>query len=99
MITNKCSKVRGQKCTCFDKNSVNEKFLVKTFYCSNMSRKRKIGDVDWSAVENARKVKRVFALKKDEDDCYHCPVISCDHPGLTSKWGCRKQYTAMVFLF
>ena len=56
-----------------------------------MSRKQKIGDVDWSAVENARKVKRVLALKKDEDDCYHCPVINCDHPGFTSKRGCRKH--------
>ena len=56
-----------------------------------MSIKRKIGDVDWSAVENARKVKRVLALKKDEDDCYHCPVINCDHPGFTSKRGCRKH--------
>ena len=56
-----------------------------------MSRKRKIGDVDWSAVENARKVKRVLVLKKDEDDCYHCPVINCDHPGFTSKQGCRKH--------
>ena len=43
-----------------------------------MSRKRKIGDVDWSAVENAREVKRVLALKKDEDDCYHCLVINCN---------------------
>ena len=38
--------------------------------------------MDWSAVENAMKVKRVLALKKDEDDCYHCPVINCNHPGL-----------------
>ena len=37
------------------------------------------------------KVKRVLALKKDEDDCYHCPVINCDHPGFTSKQGCRKH--------
>ena len=56
-----------------------------------MSRKRKIGDVDWSAVENARKVIRVLALKKDEDDCYHCPVINCNHPGFTSKRGCQKH--------
>ena len=56
-----------------------------------MSRKQKFGDVDWSAVENAWKVKRVLALKKDEDDCYHCPVINCDHPGFTSKRGCRKH--------
>ena len=56
-----------------------------------MWRKRKIGDVDWSAVENATKVERVLALKKDEDDCYHCPVINCDHPGFTSKRGCRKH--------
>ena len=33
----------------------------------------------------------MLALKKDEDDCYHCPVINCDHPGFTSKWGCRKH--------
>ena len=49
-----------------------------------MSRKRKIGDMDCSAVENARKVKRVLALKKGEVDCYHCPVINCDHPGFTT---------------
>ena len=28
---------------------------------------------------------------KDEDDCYHCPVINCNHPGFTSKWECRKH--------
>ena len=56
-----------------------------------MLRKQKFFDVDWSAVENARKVKRVLALKKDEDDCYHCPVINSDHSGFTSKRGCRKH--------
>ena len=53
-----------------------------------MSRKRKIGTVDWSAVENARKVKRVLKIKKDED---HCSVINYDHPGFTNKRGCRKN--------
>ena len=56
-----------------------------------MSRKRKIGDVDWSAVENATKVKRELALKTDEGDCYHCPVMNCNHPGFTSKRGCQKH--------
>ena len=60
-----------------------------------MSRKRKIGDVDWSAVENARKVKRVLALKEDEDDCYHCPVINFDHPGFTTKRGCQKHVNSI----
>ena len=80
-----------QKCICFDQNSIKNKFLVKTFSCSTCRENKKIGDVDWSAVENARKGKRVLALKKDEDDCYHCPVINCDHPGFTSKLGCRKH--------
>ena len=56
-----------------------------------MSRNRKIGDVDWSALENARKVKRVLPFKKDEDDFYHCPAISGNHPGFTSKGGCQKH--------
>ena len=56
-----------------------------------MSRKRKLGDLDWSAAENAREVTRVLALKEDEDGCYHCPVINCNHPGFTCKWGCRKH--------
>ena len=51
-----------------------------------MSRKRKLCDV-----ENARKVKRVLALNKDEDDCYHCPVIHWDHPGFANKRRCRKH--------
>ena len=56
-----------------------------------MSRKQTIGDVDCSAVENARKVKRVLALKKDEYDCHHRPVINCYHTGFTSKRGCRNH--------
>ena len=50
------------------------------------------GFLSWGVfVLEPRKVKRVLALKKDEDDCYHCPVMNCDHPGFTSKWGCRKH--------
>ena len=67
-----------------------------------MSKKLKIGDVDWSAVENAKKLKQVLALKKDEDDCYHCLVVNCDHPGFTSKQRCRKHVNNIhpwVFLF
>ena len=64
-----------------------------------MSRKRKIGDVDQSAVENAMKVKRVLALKKDEDDCDNCPVINCDHPGFTSKRGFRKHVNDIYPLY
>ena len=33
----------------------------------------------------------MLALKKNEDDCYHCPVINSNHPGFTSKQGCRKH--------
>ena len=61
-----------------------------------MSRKRKLGDVDWSAVENAREVKRVLALKKDEDACYHCPVINCDHPVFTSKRDVENMSTIYI---
>ena len=33
----------------------------------------------------------MLALKKNEDDYYYCPVVICDHPGFTSKRGCRKH--------
>ena len=51
----------------------------------NMSRKRKVDDVYWPALENARKHKRVLVLKKDDKEIYHCPVESCRHPGFTGK--------------
>ena len=68
----------------------------------NTSRKSKVDDVDWSALENAREHKRVLVLKKDDNEIYHCPVESCSHPGFTSKRGCRKhikKHTSSVFLF
>ena len=77
--------VKKQECMSFDRSSIYNELLVKTFYFSTCQKKRKIGDVDWSAAENAREVKRVLALKKDEDDCYHCPVVNWNHAGLTSK--------------
>ena len=67
-----------------------------------MSRKRKVDDVDWSALENAREHKSVPVLKKDDKEVYHCPVENCSHPGFTSKRGCKKtykQHTSLVFLF
>ena len=57
----------------------------------NMSRKRKVDDVDWSALENVREHKRVLVLKKDDKEIYHCAEESCSHPGFTSKRGCRKH--------
>ena len=57
----------------------------------NMSQKHKLDDVDWSALENAREHKRVPVLKKDDKEIYDCPVESCNHPGFTSKGGCRKH--------
>ena len=61
----------------------------------NISRKRKVDDVDWSALENAREHKRVLVLKKDDNEIYHCPVESCSHRGFTSKRGCRKHINNM----
>ena len=57
----------------------------------NMSRKRKVDDVDWSALENAREHKRELVLKKDDKEIYHFPVESRSHPDFTSKRGCRKH--------
>ena len=57
----------------------------------NMSRKRDVDDVDWSALENAREHKRALVLKKDDKEIYHCRVESCSHPGFISKRGCRKH--------
>ena len=57
----------------------------------NMSRKRKVDDVDWSALENHREHKRVPVLWKDDNEIYHCPVESYSHPGFTRKRGCRKH--------
>ena len=52
----------------------------------NMSRKRKVDDVDWSALANAREHKRLLVL-----EIYHCPIEYCSHPGFTGKTGCRKH--------
>ena len=60
----------------------------------NVSQKRKVDDVE---NENARKHKRVLVLKKDDNEIYHCPVESCSHPGFTSKRGCRKHITHVVY--
>ena len=57
-----------------------------------MSRKRKVDDVDWSALKNA---KRVLVLKKDDNEIYHCAVESCSYPGFTSKRGCRKHINSI----
>ena len=69
----------------------------------NMSRKLKVDDVDWSALDNAkgiREYKRVLVHKKDDNEIYHCPVESCSHPGFTSKMQkTHKQQTSVVFLF
>ena len=70
-------------------------FLLKEPICNqtvsvtNMSRRRKVDDVDWSALENAREHKRVLLLKKDDKEIYHCPVESCSHPVFTCKRGYR----------
>ena len=57
----------------------------------NMSRKRKLDDVDWPALENATEHKRILVLKKDNKEIYHCPVESCSHLSFTCKRGCRKH--------
>ena len=58
---------------------------------TNMSQKRKVDDVDWSALENAREHKRVPVLKKDDKEIYHSLVESCSCPGSTTRRGCRKH--------
>ena len=63
----------------------------------NMSRKRKVDDVDWSALENAREHKRVLVLKKDDNEIYHCPVESFSHPGFTSERGCTKHINTYFY--
>ena len=56
-----------------------------------MSRKRKLTDVDWASLGNAKEKRRVLILRKAEDDVYYCPEVPYSHPGFSSNRGVRKH--------
>ena len=52
---------------------------------------RKTSRVDWKSVDGVFRKPRRLHLVEDSDGLIRCPIAGCDHPGFSSRRGCRKH--------
>ena len=51
----------------------------------------KTSRVDWKSVDGAFPKPRRLHLVEGSDGLIRCPIAGCDHPGFSSRRGCRKH--------
>ena len=60
--------------------------ILSLFMCASRTSR-----VDWKSVDGAFPKPRRLHLVEGSDGLIRCPVAGCDHPGFSSRRGCRKH--------